>query len=61
MGKNDGDIIDFMFKTIFSVFGWLFGILIKIITGLIGIIFKLCTKGIKKLFTKKGDSSPSDI
>jgi len=35
------DLADFLLKTVFELFGWIFGLIIKLATAVIGGIFKL--------------------
>lgn len=48
MAKNDGDIIDFLMKTVFQIFGWIFMGIFKLLWWILSAIFK----GIASLFHK---------
>lgn len=55
---KDGDIIDVMFGWIVSLFGWLFGLIVKLAIAIVGGIFNL----IVGLFKKKdaNDGMPAE-
>lgn len=42
------DIMDFFVKTIFEFFGWIFGLIIRLVTAIIGGLFNL-------IFSKSND------
>lgn len=41
------DIIDFLLKTVFEFFGWIFGLIVKLAIAIIGGIFNLVVSAFK--------------